>query len=644
MCGILAFLNFDSENQVDPALLRTMTDTMVHRGPDSAGYWKKGPIGLGHRRLAIIDLSPAGHQPMTNEDGTLWITYNGEIYNFQELRRELEMKGHSFRSHTDTEIVLHAYEEWDINCLSRFNGMWAFALWDDRRHRLFVARDRLGVKPLVFYYDNKRFICASEIKGIIADETIPNEIDPEALHHYLSFMNVPAPFTIYRGIRKLMPGHYLLIKGGSIEDQVYWDLPLGEEIRDGKQHILERLDTELHEAVQLQMISDVPLGTFLSGGVDSSLVSAIAAKHITHGQLNTFTVSLNSLGDYDESPWARQVAEWIGSYHREIDLPFDFVKTLPHLVRLFDEPFAISSALALYLMSKEVNKYVKVVLTGDGGDEIFGGYPWRHNLLYPYLDWLNRWPLTCFRHNTNKEPTPIIRWRISPEKMKLRLALDALTNEDRTFRQWMYFQSLYCFNEAEKARLYTAEWVEQTGHICTDVLLVPNVPESHSNSLSRWLRLDLKTTLADEMLAKVDKATMACSLEARVPLLDYRLVEFAVNLPAYMKVKGREGKRIMRELGKRYLPVDVLRRRKHGFNVPLKLWFRNELQSFVNDILNESSLRQAGYFRPEVVQEILERHRLDVTSDFSNHIFVLLSFELWRREQNIGLTDQNASL
>jgi asparagine synthase (glutamine-hydrolysing) len=230
MCGILAILNFDPENQVDEPLLRQMTDTMAHRGPDDSSYWINGPVGLGNRRLAVIDLSPSGRQPMNNENGDLWITYNGEIYNFKELRRELEMKGHSFRSHTDTEVVLHAYEEWGTECLRRFNGMWAFALWDNRNRYLFVARDRLGVKPLVYYHDPKRFICASEIKGIVADQTVPKEINPESLHHYLSLMNIPAPLTIYKGIRKLRPGHYLLIQEGRIEDRVYWDLPIGEEV------------------------------------------------------------------------------------------------------------------------------------------------------------------------------------------------------------------------------------------------------------------------------------------------------------------------------------------------------------------------------------------------------------------------------
>jgi len=631
MCGIIAVFHFDSQYQVSEPLLRRMTNSMAHRGPDGEGYWIRGPVGLGHRRLAIIDLSPAGHQPMSNEDGTLWITYNGEIYNFKEVREELEIKGHSFRSHTDTEIVLHAYEEWGIGCLSHFNGMWAFALWDVHRQRLFVARDRLGIKPLDYYHDEKRFICASEMKGITSDHTVPRELDPEALHHYLSLMNIPAPFTIYKGIRKLMPGHYLLVKDGRIEDRVYWDLPMGEEVRDGEAEMMTILDDKFNDAVRLRMVSDVPLGVFLSGGVDSSLVSAVAAQHTTNEKLKTFTVSFQGLEDYDESQWADKVSEKIQSHHYGVDLPFDFVKTLPYLVYLFDEPFAISSVLALYLMSKEVSKYVKVVLTGDGGDEVFGGYPWRHSLIDQYLDWLNHWPFTWFRYDSDRHPTSPVRWRISKRNLRVRQGMEALAYDDRVMRQWMYFQSLYCYNEAEKATLYTPEWNEHIGRLTTDDLLAPRVPDSAPNNLARWLYFDSKTTLADEMLAKVDKATMGCSLEARVPFLDYRLVEYSIRLPAYLKVRGQQGKLILRELGKRYLPSEILQRRKHGFNVPLKVWFRNELWDFVNDILNESSLQEAGYFRPGVVKEILKRHREDRGGDFSNPIFVLLWFELWRR-------------
>jgi asparagine synthase (glutamine-hydrolysing) len=631
MCGILAILNFDPENQVDEPLLRQMTDTMAHRGPDDAGYWVNGPVGLGNRRLAIIDLSPSGHQPMNNENGTLWITYNGEIYNFKELRRELEMKGHSFQSHTDTEVVLYAYEEWGTDCLSRFNGMWAFALWDNRRRCLFVARDRLGIKPLVYYHDPKRFICASEIKGIITDRTVPKEIEPESLHHYLSLMNIPAPFTIYKGIRKLRPGHYLLIQDGRIEDRVYWDLPMGEEVSEGRRIILENLETCLQDSVKRRMISDVPLGVFLSGGVDSSLISALAAKVMSKEPLRTFTVSFQGMGNYDESVWARQVANHIDSDHHEIELPFDFVKTLPRLVHLFDEPFAISSVLALYFMAREVSQHVKVVLTGDGGDEVFGGYPWRHSLLDQYLDWLNLRPFKGFHKDVGKEPIPLIRWKTTLPKMRMKQVLDALKYDDRTLRQWLYFQSLYCYNEIEKEELYNPEWAHHISHVRTDDLLIPHIPEKVPNRLARWISFDLKTTLADEMLAKVDKATMACGLEARVPLLDYRLVEYAINLPTFMKVRGREGKRILRWLGECYLPKEILKRPKHGFNVPLNVWFRNELWAFVNDILSESSLGKAGYFKPKTVQEILQRHRQDTTIDLSNPIFTLLCFELWRR-------------
>jgi len=631
MCGILAILNFDPENQVHEPLLRQMTDTMAHRGPDDWGYWVNGSVGLGHRRLAIIDLSSAGHQPMTNENGALWITYNGEIYNFQELRQTLESKGHSFQSHTDTEVVLHAYEEWGEGCLSHFNGMWAFALWDDRRRCLFVARDRLGVKPLVYYHDPKRFICASEIKGIIADRTVSREIDPEALHHYLSLMNIPAPFTIYKGIRKLQPGHYLLIKDRSIEDRVYWDLPIGEEVSEDRRNILENLGTFLQDSVKRRMISDVPLGVFLSGGVDSSLISALAAKGMSKESLHTFTVSFQGMGNYDESVWARKVANQIHSNHLEIELPFNFVKTLPRLIQLFDEPFAISSVLALYLMAQEVSKHVKVVLTGDGGDELFGGYPWRHSLLDQYLDWFNFWPIRGFHKDACREPIPPIRWKTTLTQIRIRQVLDALRYNDQTLRQWMYLQSLYCYNEVEKKELYHPDWAYHLGPVRTEDLLLSHLPEKSPNRLARWTSFDLKTTLTDEMLAKVDKATMASGLEARVPFLDYRLVEYAINLPSFMKVQGREGKRILRWLGERYLPKEILKRPKHGFNVPLNVWFRNELWAFVNDILSESALKKAGYFKPKTVQEILQRHQQDTASDLSNPIFTLLCFELWRR-------------
>ena len=568
---------------------------------------------------------------MNNENGDLWITYNGEIYNFNELRRELEMKGHSFRSHTDTEVVLHAYEEWGTDCLSRFNGMWAFALWDNRHRYLFVARDRLGVKPLVYYHDPKRFICASEIKGIITDRTVPQEIDPEALHHYLSLMNIPAPFTIYKGIRKLQPGHYLLIKNRSVEDRVYWDLPMGEEVSEDPRIILENLETSLQDSVKQHMISDVPLGVFLSGGMDSSLISAIAAKVMSKESIHTFTVSFRGMGNYDESIWARQVANHIDSDHHEIELPFDFVKTLPRLVQLFDEPFAISSVLGLYLMAQEVSKYVKVVLTGDGGDEVFGGYPWRHSLIDQYLDWLNSWPFKWFHMDTEKEPIPLIRWETTLHQMRIKQILDAFKYQDRTLRQWLYLQSLYCFNEVEKNKLYHPEWGRQIGQVKTDDLLIPHLSDQFPNRLARWISFDLKTTLADEMLAKVDKATMACGLEARVPFLDYRLVEYAINLPVSMKVQGREGKRALRCLGERYLPKEILKRPKHGFNVPLSTWFRNELWPFIKDILSETSLKEGGYFQVETVQEVLQRHQQNTTNDLSNPIFTLLCFELWRR-------------
>jgi len=643
MCGILAILNADRENQVDPELLRRMTDTMVHRGPDDAGYRAFGSVGLGHRRLAIIDLSAAGHQPMCNEDGTIWITYNGEIYNFRELRQDLEGKGHRFKSNTDTETILHAYEEWDTECLARFNGIWAFALWDGGRRRLFVSRDRFGVKPLVYYRNEKRFICASEIKGILADRRISREMDQESVHHYLSLMNVPAPFTIHKSIRKLNPGHFLLVEDGKVVERRYWDLPLGTEIQDDRKEIVRKLEDRLSDSVRIQLAADVPVGLFLSGGIDSSLISTLAAKEIKEKQLNTFTASFQGLEDFDESSWAREIGKKIDSNHHEFNLLLDFLTLFQGWVRLSDEPFAISSALALYRMSLEVGRHVKVVLTGDGGDEVFGGYPWRHGLLQRYLDWFNRWPISKLHCNHLHKPIPSIRWRKTLREVRRQQLLDALRYDDKTVRPWMYFQSLYCYNEAEKAVLYTPEWAHIQERTSTDDFLLSFVPQEAPNNLSRWLYFDIKTTLADEMLSKVDKATMGCGIEARVPFLDHRLVEYAINLPASLKTSGRNGKLILKELGRKYLPAGVLQRRKHGFNIPLKVWFRNQLRTFVLDVLNESALREAGYFKPGIVQEILHKHFEEESRDFSNLIFVLLCFELWRRESRRPYEGLNVS-
>lgn len=636
MCGIVACLHFDPANPVNATSLQQMTVTMSHRGPDDSGLWIGGPIGLGQRRLAIIDLSPAGHQPMLNVDGSLAVTYNGEIYNFRQLRACLERKGYRFRTQTDTEVILHAYAEWGVSCLERFNGMFAFALWDVPRQRLFVARDRFGVKPLLYYVDPHRFICASELKAILAAPDVPRRINPVAIHHYLSLMTIPAPLTIYRKIHKLRPGHFLLVENGQVHEQRWWQLAVGPETTDPEPVILEKLEALLVDSVRLRLISDAPLGAFLSGGVDSSVVSALAARQSGDQPLKTFSVVFANQPGYDESEYARRVAQHIGSKHTEITAQVDFLDILPDVVKLFDEPFAVSSALAVYLMAQETAQYVKVILTGDGGDEVFAGYVHRHTRIDHQLDKLAHLPFNPFQRRTGALPQPLVAWAMPTRLRHIRLMASALTTPDDVMRPWRYLQTLYTFNEAEKFALYTPEWSEylrQTADFSsTDEFLMPVFPSTYPNRLARWRIFDLHTTLADEMLTKVDKATMAWGLEARPPLLDYRLVEYALTIPPSLLAQGANGKQILKRVGERLVPPEVLYRPKHGFNVPLGVWLRAKTPPPVlNDVFRPSSIKNSGIFQPAVVNTIIQRHRRDHSVDFSNRLFVLAWYLLWQQ-------------
>ena len=636
MCGLVSIRQFDSDKFVDKDLLSRMTNTMAHRGPDGMGCWAnpRGKVGLGHRRLAIIDLSRAGDQPMANEAGTIWITYNGEIYNFKMLRQELESKGHLFRSQTDTEVILHGYEEWGIDCLHRFNGIWSFALWDEGKQRLFVARDRFGVKPLFYHHNAHFFACASELKALLVDPAVPREVDPVALHHYLSLMTIPAPFTIYKDIRKLRPGHYLIAEKGHVVERRWWTLKLGEENRDSEERILEQLEDLLSDSVRLRLISDAPLGTFLSGGVDSSLISAIASRHLGKRGLRTFSVTFTGQAQYDESPYSRQVAQHIASEHTEIDIQADFLGILPDVVKHFDEPFAISSALAVYLMARETSHYVKVVLTGDGGDEVFAGYPWRHTLLDRRLDWICRLPFSGLRTLNHKKPKPAIRWQPPTWLRRLYQLGILLTTPDSLLRTWEYQQALYTFNENEKFVLYTPEWVEYlkqaTDFSSTDEFLEGFWANSAPHRLAHRLYFDLHTTLTDEMLSKVDKSTMAWGIEARNPFLDYRLVEYALSLPAHLMAKGKNGKWLLKRIGERFLPNRILYRPKQGFNVPFAAWLRGKLPQPLSEALVPERLRISGIFQPGTVGEIISRHQRDLNIDLSNQILTLAWLELWK--------------
>jgi asparagine synthase (glutamine-hydrolysing) len=633
MCGIVACYHFDGKpvNQTD---LWQMTNQLTHRGPDDSGVWCQENVGLGHRRLSIIDLSSAGRGPMSNVGSTRIVTYNGEIYNFQQVRSELESKGYVFRTKTDTEVILHAYTEWGVDCLSRFNGMFAFALWDADQQCMFVARDRFGIKPLVYYYDVHRFVCASELKALLADPTIPREFDPVAFHHYLSLLMVPAPFTIYKDIRKLLPGHYLLIKDNRVVQHRWWQLSLQAENTQPEADALAHLQELLTDSVRLRLISDAPVGAFLSGGVDSSLISALAARQLAPEQLRTFSVTF--LGDkkYDESQYACKVAKQINSKHTEIDLQPDFLEILPDVVKLYDEPFAVSSALATYLMARATSQYVTVILTGDGGDEVFGGYK-RHTWSDQKLDRINRLPFSGLRRLNKTVPqSPPPLWEVSDWQRKLYTISVAFSTPDDMLRTWRQLNTIQMYNEREKFSLYTPEWAAELRNMSdfstTYDYLAPHLPADAPNNLARQLYLDIHTNLPDHMLTKVDKATMAWGLEARTPFLDYRLVDFALSLPEPMMVQKENQKRLLKLVAEQYVPRDVLYRKKQGFVVPLSAWFRESIPPLLTDSLSEVRLRNSGIFRPGIVKKIIARHQKDPRVDLSSAILMLAWYELWK--------------
>ena len=634
MCGIVAVLRRSGAAPVDPHLLRLQTDTLRHRGPDDGDVWvdPSGRVGLGHRRLSIIDLSPAGRQPMPNEDGTLWLSFNGEIYNFQRLREELAAKGHVFRSATDSEVVLHGYEEWGVSCLDRLEGMWAFVLWDGTRNRLFAARDRLGLKPLVYSWDQTQLVCASEVKAILADPAVSRDLDPQAIHHYLSFMNVPAPLTIWQNLRKLPPGHLLLADAESLKVERYWRLPTravatNRSLRD----LLDELEEKLQQAVRARLIADVPVGVFLSGGLDSSLIAALAQNARSQDDpLHTFSLAFEGLGAFDETIWAKRVADHIGSHHRTFDAETRIAEVLPELVSRFDEPFAVSSAVGVHVLARQAGKSVKVVLTGDGGDEVFAGYAWRHTLLDAQADRLDRLPLQPFRRGAgisalNLQP---VRWKDGWSTAVQRWArLIRLNGEALRLRR--YLNAHYTFNEAEKQALYTAAWSEQQTWASSDTVLLPHLrPEA--DRLNGWLGLDLHTSLPDHMLVKVDQATMTCGLEARVPLLDPAVVSFARSLPRWLRAQGLQGKIALKRLAERYLPQSAVYRPKHGFNIPMERWLVGGLSELAQSVLHPDRLQAEGIFRPETVTALLTRLKEHPGPALANQVYSLLVFELWR--------------
>ncbi|MDV2495772.1 MAG: asparagine synthase (glutamine-hydrolyzing) [bacterium] len=634
MCGIAGIVDSLSR-PIEAELLRAMARPLAHRGPDHEGVWvntdgqvqgQRPTAGLGHRRLSIIDISPSAHQPLCNEDGSVWVVTNGEIYNFPELKEELEGRGHVFRSRSDTEVLVHGYEEWGEGLLGRLRGMYAFGIWDDRRGRLLLARDRLGKKPLYYSEVDDQLLFASEIKALLAHPGVTVEVDLEALDAYLTYQYVPAPRTMFRGIRKLLPAHYLLWEGGRSRVERYWQISLTPKHSASEEELIEGIWSELREAVRCRLISDVPLGAFLSGGVDSSAVVAVMSE-LVDGPVKTFSIGFEDQA-YDETVYARQVAERFATDHQELIVKPDAVAILPKLVWHYNEPFADSSALPCFYLAEMARREVTVVLNGDGGDEAFGGYEryfaLRYSERYRHLPaWLRRGLI---------EPVVTRAARGNHSKVFVsKLARFLQTTSDYPQASRRYGRWLSYFSDVEKSNLYSDDFKAALGAIDAYSYFAELFSGTEDlGPVDQAIACDIAAYLPEDLLVKMDVATMAYALEARSPFLDHRLMEFAVKIPEALKVRGWTTKYLLKRALEKVLPRAWLDRPKMGFGVPLDAWFRGELGEMSRDLLLSSHALGRGYFNPQAVEALIAEHEAG-KAHHGFKLWTLLILELWHQ-------------
>ncbi len=619
MCGIAGIVGRQGE-MIDAADVRRMCQTIIHRGPDDEGIYVQGPVGLGMRRLSIIDLS-GGRQPIYNEDKSIWIVFNGEIYNFPELRKELESRGHQFYTHSDTEVIVHLYEECGADCVRKLRGMFAIALYDERRQSLLLARDRLGKKPLHYALSDGRLLFGSEIKALLAIAPELTDIDPEGLLQYFYFGYIPDPYTAFTRIKKLPPGHLLEYVIGKIKVQQYWDLPAyGTYNPTSEEECLEQLEEQLAEAVRIRLISDVPLGALLSGGVDSSLVVAMMAR-VSSRPVKTFSIGFMNQ-DFNEAGYARVVAERFGTDHHELVVEPNIHEALDFLTQRLEEPFGDSSMVPTHYVSHMARQHVTVALSGDGGDELFAGYDrYLVQLERQKFNGIPRWMGHYFRQY-------VYPW-LSPSMPGRRFAFNvSLPPRDR------YLDSIAHLPVFDRERQLFSDELLSWARECPSPNRLfqryfDNAPAP--DALSHLLYLDSKTYLAADVLAKVDRMSMANSLEVRSPLLDHVFVEWAARLSSSWKLRNGERKYIVKKLAERIgIPAKVLHRPKRGFAMPLRHWWRKELKDEMLELLVEPKTLQRGYFNPEAVRRLLSEH-VSGRRDRSYDIWLLLVFELWHR-------------
>lgn len=636
MCGIAGAVWNEPEAALPPEVLQQMVHSLRHRGPDDEGTYRSEfqmrqarpgllGVGLGFRRLSIIDLA-GGHQPLCNEDQSVWVVFNGEIYNYPQLRARLEGSGHTFRTESDTETLVHLYEDEGLDFVRLLNGMFALAIWDAKRGQLLLARDRLGQKPLCYRLETKRLLFGSELKALLQVPDVPREIDPTALDAYLTYQYVPHPQSILRGVRKLPPGHLAVYREGKLEVRRYWTPDFATELSLGPQEAQERFEQHLQTAVRMRLRSDVPLGAFLSGGIDSSLICSFAQQELDR-PLHTFSMGFSD-PEYDETAYAVQTAQHLGTEHHEFRIDHSVVpEVMPKLAWHYDEPFGDSSAIPTYFLSKYTREYVTVALTGDGGDELFAGYPrYSANRVGAWFDrlpeglkWLATWQLWQRLPSGTRQRSYLRRAK--------RLLKHLAESPIRRHVQWISI-----FDEARRAVFYEDDWLAQLPDADpVDFLTAAFEQIKGRDPLTAASLADLNTYLPCDLMTKIDIASMAHALECRSPFLDFHLVEFVAQLPMRYKMPRWQGKWLLKQVAQTRLPEEIIQRRKQGFGVPLEPWFRGPLREWMREILLDPQTLQRGFFRPAAIEQLLSEHDAG-QYDHSARIWALLSFENWVRQ------------
>lgn len=625
MCGILGIAK--RSGRIDPQLVVGMRDTMSHRGPDDAGIWQSadGRICLGHRRLAIIDLSPAGHQPMSDESGTAWLTFNGEIYNFHELRQSLESKSHRFRTATDSEVILAAYRQWGIACLEYLNGMFAFCLYDQNENVLFLARDRAGEKPLYYFHTEEQFVFASELKALLVDPAIPRSLNLDAFNQFFTHGYVPGSLSMLEGVKKLLPGHAITweLETGHLKTWPYWQLPEEAPVEESSpERLVDELESLLNDSVKMRMIADVPLGILLSGGLDSSLITAVAARTSSR-RVKTFTITFPGHGSFDESEHARRVAAHFGTEHIELGAEPAATELMPELARQYDEPLADSSLIPTYMVSRLVREHATVALGGDGGDELFAGYTYYNRLA-------NEERIRGLIPNVFLSGANRIAGKFLPVGFRGRNYLLGATADLATSIAYanVYFDHdarMKLLSRDVRARLDGTTWQPEAykAALC----------RAGQSPLRQATAVDFLSYLVDDVLVKVDRASMLASLEVRAPWLDHRLIEFAFcRVPDALRASGTRRKILPALLAERLLPKDFDTARKQGFSLPLQSWFKGSWGPYLEEILSQAD---ETLFDRKAIKTLIDSQRKGRSN--THRLFALAMFELWRREYRIAV-------